>query len=73
VILINKPGKDGTPGRAARKKICGNFSANVPGQTGGCLGPILFISRIFRYGALCVPQQKEFSVLFFILHFAVSS
>ena len=31
-----------------------------------------FVSRIFRYGAFCVPQQKEFSVfsfLFFGLRF----
>jgi len=65
VILINKHATNGPPGRLVRKKICGKISANVPGQTGGCLGPTLFYSRIFRYGAFCVPQQKSFPFLVF--------
>jgi hypothetical protein len=52
------------------------FAEIVPpmfrGRPAAAWGQTCFVSRIFLYGAFCVPQQKEFSVfsfLFFGLRF----
>ena len=46
------------------------FAEIVPpmfrGRPAAAWGQTCFVSRIFRYGAFCVPQQKEFSVFSFL-------